>query len=169
MCNVERLQPKSSQGFTLIELVLVVAIFAILAFTVAPYLSDSLDRRDIDLMTSQMTDALHEAQATVMSGKDNSRFGVHFESTKFVFFEGSTYSAADANNVVHTFSGRVSISAISLSPGGSCTVAVGVGNCDVHFRNHYGSPVETGSVTVINNAGQTKTVSINAIGVIAIN
>ncbi|HTK04552.1 MAG TPA: prepilin-type N-terminal cleavage/methylation domain-containing protein [Candidatus Eisenbacteria bacterium] len=158
--------PLNGRGFTIIELLTVIAMVGVVVAMAVPFLSSDLTRNDARNFSSDATDALREAQASVMSGRNGARFGVHFEATKFVVFQGATYASNDANNVVHSFSALVSVTAVTLAPGGSCTLPAGTGNCDIHFSNHKGTPTETGAVVFSGVGGETATVTINDAGMI---
>jgi prepilin-type N-terminal cleavage/methylation domain-containing protein len=158
----------SPRGFSIIEVLMVIAMIGILSLTAAPYMSDILGKKNIDNYSLEAMDALREAQSSVMSGKNNARFGVHFEGTKFVLFQGATYSAADPNNVDHVFSGFATVTAVTLSPGGACALPAGTGNCDVHYASHFGTPTESGTV-VITDGTSPKTVTVGAAGMVDVN
>lgn len=162
-----KLAPRPSPleaGFTFLEVMVAVAIMSILSLLVVPLVRDQVTKGDVERFTAEAVDALREAQAGVMSGKFNARYGVHFEATKVVFFQGATYSGADPNNVVHAFTGDTTVTAVTLSPGGACTLPAGTGNCDVHFASRKGVPTESGTVTFTGAGGQTRTVTVNAAG-----
>jgi prepilin-type N-terminal cleavage/methylation domain-containing protein len=159
--------PKSGMaqpGFSLLETLVAVAMLSALTLLVAPLVSDQLSRGDNQRYAAEAVDALREAQANVMSGKNNARYGVHFESTKFVLFQGSTYSGGDSNNVTHAMTADTTVTAISLSPGGSCTLSTGSGNCDVHFSSRKGVPTESGTITFTTSGSTVRTVTVNAAG-----
>lgn len=144
------------KGFTIIEVILVIAIMGSLAMLAAPFLSDTLSRNDLAIASDGAVDALREARSSSMSGRGTGLFGVHFETTKFVFFEGATYGASDPDNVTHALGGNVTITAIAISGGGS----------DVHFAGHKGEPTETGSITFTDVGGNVRTVTVNAAGLV---
>ncbi len=152
------------KGFTLLETLVAVAMLSILSLLVAPLVRDTLTKSDVQRYAAEAVDALREAQAAVMSGKNNARFGVHFEATKFVLFQGAAYSPSDPENVVHQFTGDSVITAVTLSPGGSCTLPAGTGNCDVHFASRKGVPTESGTVTFVGSESLVRTVTVNAAG-----
>jgi len=161
-------QPRERRGFTLVEIIIAVAVLAILAIVIAPYLTGQLPQKDAETYALEAGDALQEARSSVMSGQGNARYGVHFEAGKFVLFQGAAYSSTDANDVVHQLPGFAAVTAVSLSPGGACAVASGAGNCDVHFASHFGTPTETGTVT-LSGGGAVKTVTVGAAGMIDVN
>jgi len=152
-------------GFTLIELIIVLAVFFVLAVMIAPMLVPTLISRDLEASAALATDALRQAQGNIMTGRNFTRWGVHFQADRFVLFSGATYSAGATDNVTTMLNGRVRVSAVTLS-GGSCTVATGVGNCDVHFAQTEGVPTENGTVTFVNDGlgSETRTVTVNAAG-----
>lgn len=154
------------RGFTLIEILLVVSLTVIMAGLLAPVLFDALSRGDARSYALQAVDTLREAQSSTMSGRANARYGVHFEQNKLVMFQGAVYSAVDTNNLPQSLTGRAVITSVTLSPGGACTVATGAGNCDIHFAKVRGAPTETGSIVFTDLTGQSRTVSINAVGLI---
>ncbi|HSD12854.1 MAG TPA: prepilin-type N-terminal cleavage/methylation domain-containing protein [Patescibacteria group bacterium] len=154
------------RGFTVLEVMIVVAAIAALALLAAPFLAATLGRADASQSQSEAVSTLREAQASAMSGLNNARYGVHFAGTQIVMFQGAAYSPADPNNVARVLPSGISVVAVALSPGGACALPAGTGNCDVHFVDHKGMPTETGSVTLADEAGGTKTVSINAAGMI---
>lgn len=146
------------------ELLVVVAMVGMTALLAAPFLAGGTARESLDSYAAESVDALREAQSSAMSGRNNARYGVHFQSDRFVVFQGATYSPSDAANRARTFSADASVTAVSLSPGGSCSVQAGTGNCDVHFADHRGVPTESGTITFTDASGATKTVTVNAQG-----
>lgn len=140
----------------MIEVILVVAVIGILVLIAAPFLSDSITRSDLDIASVEAVDALREARSSAMSGKGGGRFGVHFETSKFVFFTGAAYSAIDPGNVVHTYGGDVIMSNITITGGGS----------DVHFATHKGEPMENGTIVFSESGGNSRTITVSAVGLI---
>jgi prepilin-type N-terminal cleavage/methylation domain-containing protein len=156
-------------GLTLIELLIVIGIAGFLATMASPFMFSSVGRNRLSTASAEGVDALREAQFSVMSGYAPARYGVHFEAGKFVYFRGTTYAPADTNNVEHVLTDNVVITSVVLTPGGACTVATGVGNCDVHFASGDGSPVESGSVVFRGPDLTTQTVVLNAVGMVDVN
>lgn len=154
------------RGFTVLELLAVIAMIAVVAAFAAPFLSGGTGRASLSSFAGEAADALREAQGAVMSGKDNARYGVHFQSDRFVVFSGAAYAPADPANRVRQFNGEVTVTSVTLSPGGPCTVVGGSGNCDVHFADHRGVPTESGSVVLTDAAGNARTVTVGAQGMI---
>jgi Tfp pilus assembly protein FimT len=145
-----------SAGVTLLEMLLVIALMAAVSVLAAPLVSGSVREGDLDAAAALAVDALGEAQTSAMSGKSPRIFGVHFETTKFVFFRGASYNPADPDNDIRDLGQQVSVSSVSISGGGS----------DIHFSDYRGIPAETGSVVFSGVDGGTRTVAVNAAGLI---
>lgn len=138
----------------------------VLTALATPFLSNTLGVRSLANEAAEAVDALREAQSAVMSGKNDSRYGVHFQGDRFVLFMGAAYSESEDTNVVHELTPGSEVASVSLTPGGACALPAGTGNCDVHFANHRGTPTETGLVVMQDSGGASKTIDINAVGMI---
>jgi prepilin-type N-terminal cleavage/methylation domain-containing protein len=145
-----------SRGFTILEVMVVVALMAILVVIVAPSFSRGTIKNVIVSASTKAADILVEARSSAMSGRDNSRYGVHFQSTQVTLFEGASYSAVDTNNLVYALPGAVTASTISISGGGA----------DIIFASHKGIPVQTGTITFTDTGGNSASVVVNAAGMI---
>lgn len=155
---------RGTRGFTLIELLLSLAVIVIMGALLMPVLVEMVSTKDLSTTVTMVTDSLRRAQSDVMSGRQNSQWGVHLQQDRAVLFRGAAYDPMAADNDTLEFSGRVRVAGVSLAPGGSCVLPAGTGNCDVHFRQINGVPVEAGTVTMANDGGQMGTITINAAG-----
>ena len=144
------------RGFTTIELIIVVVLMGLVFAIGGPSIADSLSKDELQRFSEESADALRQAQSSAMSGVNAARHGVHFETTKFVSFEGATYSAGDSDNLEHDFSGLVTITNITITGGGS----------EIIFASHKGIPVETGTIELTDVEGFIRVVSINTVGMI---
>lgn len=145
-----------SSGFTVIELLIVIALVAGTAVLASPFLSDALQKEDLGAAAEGAVDALRLAQSVAMTGKGTGHAGVHFESGMYSYFEGASYVPGDPSNEPHGLSGLVTISAIALNGGGS----------DVTFGDRRGTPDQTGTVTFTDAGGASVAVTIGEAGVI---
>lgn len=157
------------RGFTMIEALVVIALMGTMSVMATAMLSSATARTDGTRWAAEAVSALRDAQAAAMSGRGNARFGVHFEAARFVVFQGASYNPADSSNLVHELSGSVAVTAVSLSPGGSCALPAGTGNCDVHFASRKGVPVEVGTIAFTGADGVVRTVTVNAAGMVDVN
>jgi len=104
--------------------------------------------------------ALEEAQARTLASDNDVAYGVHFETTMVVIFEGTSYIAGDSDNDERTLPVRTSITNISLG-----------GGSEVFFERLSGNASPTGTVTVAVTDDTTinKIVTIYASGLSEIN
>jgi Tfp pilus assembly protein FimT len=149
---------KDNSGFSIFEILIVIAMVLAVVVMAGPFLAGSLSRNELKAFSEEAADALKEARSSAMTGRAGGKYGVHFEASKFVFFEGETYSAADPDNVDHDLSGFVDVGTIDISGGGN----------DIHFQSVSGSAVETGTITFSDASGETRTVTVNEVGLIDI-
>ncbi len=146
------------KGFTLIEMLVVIAVIGIIALVVMPSFSTMRQRAVLKSATSDVLSALDKARSQTLASVNSSEYGVHFQSDKVVIFKGTVYSAVDANNENILIASPATISTITLSGGGS----------DVYFNRLTGAPNKTGTV-VVSVSSVTKTVTINATGAASMN
>lgn len=146
----------ATKGFTLLEAVIVVALTAGLALMAAPLLGNRVSGDVLEAAAEKAANVLYEARSSAMTGRNDAAYGVHFEAAAFTLFEGAAYGGADPNNITYALLGAVTASGISISGGGA----------DIIFTSHKGIPAQTGTITFTDTGGNTKTISINAAGMI---
>ena len=135
----------SNLGFSLIELLLVIAIFMILAGSSAGFYSRFINQNSVVNISDQITEEMHKAQIYAMMGKNNSSWGVKLVGNKLTLFSSAT-SAFDEDFTL--------ASAITVSGLTAITFAKGTGLPDVI------------STITISGGGNLKTLIVNAQGVI---
>ena len=139
------------RGFTLIETLLSVSIISVLAGLSLPVYQSFLARNDLDITAQQVAEAFRRAQVYSRGMKNDSAWSVEIQSGIVTLFRGTDFAG---RNTAYD-------EAISL-PG---TVTAG-GLSEVQFSKLQGLPNTTGSVTLTTNASETKTVTINAEGMV---
>ena len=146
----------SSKGFSIVEMLVVLAVGVIIATVVISVFSKAPGRQALDKQTSVVLSLLEHARGLTLSAKNASVYGVHFETAKAILFTGPTYSANAASNVVEPVHSLLQISAISLAGGGS----------DVVFNRLAGDTAQYGTVTLslIASSTQSKVITIFATG-----
>lgn len=150
---------KNTKGFTLVELLIALGILGIITTLGTSFFSTSIGRNELVSASWEVVDTLRRAQTTGLSGKGNTEWGVHFETTQYVLFDGGTYSAADPDNVFFVLNPVLEVSAISLNGGG----------VDVLFDKNKGTTNQFGTVTLLDtNSGETKDILISEQGVFTI-
>lgn len=145
-----------SRGFSLFELILVFGLIIIVGATSAPALLQFLNRSYFTDGVDKFVRTLRTAQIYSVSGKNDSPWGVHYESGppaqagKLVIFKGTNYSTRDSSfDVVSTIPSAVSVAGWS----------------DVYFDQLRGLPSTTLSL-VISVSNRTGAISLNSEGMV---
>jgi len=151
---------KISRGVTLVELLLVVFVAVILLTVIITPLSNFRDNKFLISAAEEVYSVLNEARSSTLTSKEDSQYGVHFESDKVVLFSGASYIANDDNNEETQVRNSVIVSSISLNGGGS----------DVLFQRLNGKTDNFGNITLqlIRNASSTRTINIEKTGVVTL-
>ena len=143
-------------GFTAIEILIVLAIATVLFAIIVSGFAGLREHSDMNLVVDTSVSYLQEARTKTLSSENASVYGVHFETSQFVFFVGSTYSAVSTTNKVYTLPSSVEVSPINLEGGG----------VDVVFKRLTGETDEYGTVTLRKTADPsvTKVIQILSTG-----
>lgn len=97
-------------GFTLIELIIVVAIISMLGSFVSFAIISFLGQNNLKNTTEQLASTLKTAQQQSMAGKNNSSWGVRISSGNIILFSGSSYASRNpAFDVTYTVPPTISI------------------------------------------------------------
>lgn len=138
----------TKRGVTIFELLLSISIIAIvsgLAFSAfSGFKKDTL----LDQDAFAVRTLLDEARTATLSSRDDTAWGVHFETSKAVLYKTS-YSNGAPDNVEKVLSTGVTFSTIQLNGGGN----------DVLFNRLSGTTDEYGTTT-LSHSGSSTTRSI---------
>jgi len=107
------------RGFTALEILIVIAILAILLATILPSFTNFRRSSLLNTDTMNLVTIINRARLLSVSSKDDERYGIHLESGKVVLFKGDTYSEGEPTNETHLFSTDLTLSIIAISGGGS--------------------------------------------------
>ena len=149
---------KIRRGFTLVELLVSIAILALLAtLTYETFQKTNLSKA-LDTDALNVLSTLREARSLTLASKNASPWGVHLASSSVTLFQGTTYNAGGATNVVTNLSSQVNVSSITLSGGGS----------DVVFQRLSGEATESGNTTLslLASSSVKRTITIYKTGVV---
>ena len=108
-------QSGSRHGFTLIEVMLVISLWAILFAVSVASLSTLIPKANLDSYEATFLTALKSQQSRAQNSyaetsATGGEFGIFIESNRFTLFEGSSYNPAATNNVVEDVEAPVTIS-----------------------------------------------------------
>jgi len=126
------------RGFTLMEIMIVIVIMTILLTIVLTSFSNLNKSQALDKTSSYVASIIEEARGNTLFSKNDSQYGVKFETSRIIMFKGSTYSSSNPDNVIYDLNNLVTISNISLSGGGS----------EIVFDRLTGNPSQTGTLTL---------------------
>ena len=135
------------KGFSLVEILIVIAILAFLLVLLAPSGIQFYRTQQLDTVTEEIVQALRKVQLNSMSVKNDSAFGVYFSSDQYVLFRGNSYLSRDQEEVFEilndiSFSGDIS---------------------EVVFSKLNGDPNNLGNI-ILTLDNKTKTININSAG-----
>lgn len=139
-------------GFSLVELMLAIAIVAIISAASIPFSTSFLSRTNLKNKTNELVSLLNVARINSMSGKAGSAWGVYSDGSTLVLFAGDTYATRDsAYDVDFDVPGSVVISTF-----------------EILFERNTG---DTGlpSVISLNDDTVSVSVSVNELGVANVN
>ena len=137
-------------GFTLIEVLLSVAIISLLAGLALPVYQGFQGRNDMASTSQSITETLRRAEAYARSGNNNSQWGVNFQAGTVTLFSGTSF-ATRTTALDETLSIPVGI---TLSYTG-----------DIIFTKVTGAPQATLTQT-LTSSDSTRTVTVNAEGMV---
>jgi len=137
-------------GFSLVEMIIVIAIFALL-FSVSSSIYNSFkSHSNLELATSSVVEALRLAGSSAQSGKGDSKWGVEIFSDRIAIFKGNTYASRDvAFNESFSFPNGINASGLG----------------EVIFEKLTGATTTFGTI-ILTNIGEVKNLNINAKGTI---
>lgn len=86
-----------SGGFTLLEVLLSVALLGLIAALSAPMYLSFQNRNDLDIAVSTSAQSLRRAQMLAQASTDDDAWGVKLESPNLIIFRGTSFAARDTN------------------------------------------------------------------------
>lgn len=139
-----------SGGFTLTEMLLSVALIAMLVGLSLPVYTSFLARNDLDIATQSVGEMLRRAQVYARGVKEDSQWGVAISGNSAVLFKGVTFAARDTN-FDETVTIPVGTSASGLT--------------EVTFSPLHATPTASGTMT-LSTSSETRTITLNAKGMV---
>lgn len=142
-----------SRGFTLLEVLLSVAIISVITGLSLPVLTSFNNRNDLDITTQRVVSQFRRAQTYSRGVNGDSQWGVHIQAGSAILYKGATYAGRDTAYDEETIiPATFSITGIS----------------DVVYSKLAGAPSQTGSITLTNTiSNEARTITINAKGMVS--
>jgi len=143
-----------SPALTLIELLIVIAIIAIIGATTSPVYSNFLARNHYRSKISEVASSLSTARTNAIAGRGDSDWGVSLSSSQITLFKGSSFAARDSGfDQTYTVPSVVTFSGLS----------------EIVFTRPHGYPTTTGSITISSNTSDSTSFTINQFGSFSVN
>lgn len=147
---------RGQSGFSLIEVLLVVALFVIIIATSSPRLISSYHRYRLEASTQDLVHAIRFAQNKSMTGRDGDVFSVHLvngQGGSFTLYKGDNYGSRDTGfDEVHELPTAF-------------TLADTIVDADIIFAKIEGGTTDTGTISIQwVDGNQSRTISINSVG-----
>jgi len=133
-CDLYRQNPAS--GFTLIEVIVALAIFIFISVGALANYRAFEKRLKVEAIAREIISTLQTARDRTVGSKNAVSYGVHFETSQFVLFEGTEYVVGDPSNETKIVPTGVEIFDINVS-----------GN-DVLYTRVRGTTDNSGTVSV---------------------
>ena len=142
-------------GFTLVELILVVAMMAVVGAMTAPFLQTFQTRSDLVTTADSITHQLRRAQQNAAAGQNGNGWGVFFNpgNKTMTLYYGTSYASRDQ-----------SFDQIDSLPT-AFTFSTDFSD-DIYFNVFSGQASASGTVTITDQNNQTKKIVITGASII---
>lgn len=127
---------KTHRGFTLNELIIVVAIFVLMSALSLPYLGDFYRNENIGAHCKNLRQTMYRASYRAIAGERYQKWGVKINSDSYVLFAGPDYASRLTQfDETHDIPNTMTLTGIS----------------EVQFTKFNGEPNVTGTISIIYN------------------
>ncbi|MFT5280674.1 MAG: prepilin-type N-terminal cleavage/methylation domain-containing protein [Flavobacteriaceae bacterium] len=145
-------------GFTLLEIIAGIAILGIIAAVGIGSLSDFRKEQNFTGTIQETLALISNTKEDTLGSRGDTNYGVHFEESKIVVFEGSSYSSSDPDNRETLLENDITISDISLTNNAT----------EIVFERLTGDVDEVGTITISDISGNAVTITIERTGIVNI-
>lgn len=133
------------RAFTLLEVLVAVAILLTVSSLILRTMNSYRLRQGLDSAGETVATALSLARESTLSSRDDSVYGVHFESDRVIVYKGATYTPGASSNSTHLLPSTTFISTTTFSGGGS----------NILFNRLLGTTGNYGTTTIALRAATT--------------
>ncbi len=141
---------QNQRGFSLIEVMLTMSLFAIVSLFAFPFYGDFIYKQEVAVTSAGLRGSLTKAQINSMQSKNASSWGVQVSDGNIILFRGDSFGGRDQNfDEVLTIHPKITVS--------------GLGD-GVVFARTTGRPTSTPTISVSGNEA-SETFTINSEGV----
>jgi len=141
----------------MIELLIVVAILAIVGFFSIPFVQTFQISSDLNSVVDQLTQAIRRVQVQARAGQNDDDWGIAFNegSKEYTIFKGTSYAFRDSTfDEVIEYPARFS--------------ATNDLDNEIIFFKYSGTPTASGTITVVDDQGnEQRTIRVSGIGAVS--
>jgi prepilin-type N-terminal cleavage/methylation domain-containing protein len=137
-------------GFTLLEVMLSMAVLAVLAAVGFPIFQSLQVRNDLDIAVQTVVQSGRRAQMLSVASDGDATWGIRIQTGSTVVFKGPSYAARDIS------SDEISDLSGSIVPSGLTEIV---------YSKLNGFPGATGTLTLTGSNNETRSITINSKGV----
>lgn len=135
----------------MLEVLLSIAAITIIAGISIPIYQSFQVRNDLDIAASSIVQNLRRAAVLSQAVDGDTSWGLYVTSGSLTLFKGTSYTARDS-----TFDEVFDIP-LTITPSGTSEIV---------FEKFSGLPQTTGTITLTSNTNETRTITINAKGMV---
>jgi prepilin-type N-terminal cleavage/methylation domain-containing protein len=139
------------EGFTLLEVLLCVAIIGLLTGLSVPVYETFVRRNDLDLTTQGIVMMLERAETYARAVNGDAAWSVEVQSSQVTLFQGTTFASRN------TAYDEILPIPVSMTRSGLS---------EVQFSKFSALPNATGTITLTSTTNDTRTITINAKGMV---
>lgn len=145
------LKHHKKKGFTLLEVLLSVAIVALLAGLGTPIYQSFQVRNDLDIAANTLAGSLRRAQVLSQSVDGDATWGVSVQNAAITLFRGASYASRNTDfDEAFDMPGSI----------------IPTGVSEITYDTLTGKPQTIGTVTLTSNINETRNITINEKGTI---
>ncbi len=143
---------RRQHGFTLIEVLLSIALIALITGIGIPVYQTFQVRNDLDIATVSVAQSLRRAQTLAGAVDGDMSWGVQIQSGSMTLFKGASYGARDT-----TYDEAFQVPT-SITPSGVQEIV---------FTKFTGIPQATGTIILTSSTNETRAITINTKGMVS--
>jgi len=142
----------STKGFTLLEMLLSIALITIIAGIGVPIYQSFQTRNDLNVAQEAVAHTLHRAQTLAQASDGDTSWGMYATTSNVVLFKGTSYVARDSGfDEVFEISAGLSVS----------------GTQEYVFAKFTGEPQTTGTTILTSNSNEVRDIVVNSKGMVS--
>lgn len=144
---------KKLKGFSLIELLLVIALFSSVILISTPVYQRLQSKNDLEIASTVVVNSLRRAQILSQSVRNDDSWGVNVQANSVTIFKGVSYAGRDTSfdEVINLTNNNLIISGIT----------------EIYFSKLSGLPNTSGDIIITINNNDSKNININSKGTIS--